>query len=218
MTQMKHEQLVKQLQDDDNDDNNNHHQPQDVKSLKPNPLRNLHTIDDENARRMLQATLESVSYDQRRREMSEPVLNRPKKRFIFKSFMTPKQQPQPSPPDLEVVKRQMRGENEDLKTRVASLEMDQLEIQSLRHKVRQLEWALDVVRDDADRVRDDALTLLSQVNEQKAKEEEAEDERVRELRHLHMDMDMDMDAAFHHQYHEQDDRVDDISRTPALQH
>lgn len=55
------------------------------------------------------------------------------------------------------------AENEQLKQRISILEMTQVEKQSLENKVADLEWALDVLRDDADRAREDALTALSHV-------------------------------------------------------
>lgn len=50
---------------------------------------------------------------------------------------------------------------EFLKQRVATLEMAAVEADALRNQVASLEWALDAVRADADRVRDDALVALS---------------------------------------------------------
>lgn len=59
----------------------------------------------------------------------------------------------------ENVARQM----DVLKNRVATLEMAAVEADALRAQVAALEWALDAVRADADRVRDDALAVLSDV-------------------------------------------------------
>lgn len=59
---------------------------------------------------------------------------------------------------------QVRQENSKLKARLAKLEMDRVELSSLRDKVAELEWALDVVRDDADRVREDALAVLNGIH------------------------------------------------------
>lgn len=52
------------------------------------------------------------------------------------------------------------AENRWLKERLTHLQMAEMEVSSLREKVSELEWALDVVRDDADRVRDDALDVV----------------------------------------------------------
>lgn len=56
----------------------------------------------------------------------------------------------------------MRKENAWLKQRMQVLEMSALECDALRDRVAELEWALDVVREDSDRVRDEALDLLLQ--------------------------------------------------------
>lgn len=48
-----------------------------------------------------------------------------------------------------------------LKDRIAELEMTALEASVLRQQVASLEWALDAVRADADRVRDDALAIIA---------------------------------------------------------
>lgn len=56
----------------------------------------------------------------------------------------------------------VRLENEHLKRRLSQLEMAQVERNCLQTKINDLEWALDVLRDDADRIRDDALSLLHQ--------------------------------------------------------
>lgn len=47
-----------------------------------------------------------------------------------------------------------------LRERVSALEMTEMENGSLRDRIRELEWALDVVREDADRVREEALQVL----------------------------------------------------------
>lgn len=52
------------------------------------------------------------------------------------------------------------AENTRLRARLSALEMGGMELAALRERVADLEWALDVVREDADRVRDDALALL----------------------------------------------------------
>lgn len=46
--------------------------------------------------------------------------------------------------------------------RLSHLEMAEMEVTALRHRVSDLEWALDAVRGDADRVRDDALAVLAE--------------------------------------------------------
>lgn len=51
-------------------------------------------------------------------------------------------------------------ENVQLRKRLSQLEMAEVERNSLQSKVSELEWALDVLRDDADRIRDDALALI----------------------------------------------------------
>lgn len=55
---------------------------------------------------------------------------------------------------------------EFLKQRVATLEMAAVEADALRNQVASLEWALDAVRADADRVRDDALAALSGLHDE----------------------------------------------------
>lgn len=53
-------------------------------------------------------------------------------------------------------------ENIALRKRLSQLEMAEVERNCLQSKVSELEWALDVLRDDADRIRDDALALIEE--------------------------------------------------------
>lgn len=55
-----------------------------------------------------------------------------------------------------------------LREHVADLQMASIEADVLRLRVGELEWALDTVREDADRVRDDALSVLSRLEEERA--------------------------------------------------
>lgn len=64
----------------------------------------------------------------------------------------------------------VRAENTRLRARVSALHMVEVEARTLRDKVSSLEWALDAVRADADRVRDDALALCAHLDDYPAPE------------------------------------------------
>lgn len=56
-------------------------------------------------------------------------------------------------------------ENSQLRNKVSKLVMDDVEMTTLRSRVAELEWALDIVRDDASRIRDEAISVLEEHNQ-----------------------------------------------------
>lgn len=58
------------------------------------------------------------------------------------------------------LRRLLSREKTRLRERVSSLEMANIENDVLRARLAELEWALDVVREHADSVRDDALAVV----------------------------------------------------------
>lgn len=52
-----------------------------------------------------------------------------------------------------------------LTEQVRILTMAHVEAEVLRKKVADLEWALDILREDADRVRDDALAMVAEAQQ-----------------------------------------------------
>lgn len=53
------------------------------------------------------------------------------------------------------------AQNSQLKQTISQLVMDDVEVTTLRKRVTDLEWALDVVADDANRIRDEAFEALA---------------------------------------------------------
>lgn len=82
-----------------------------------------------------------------------------RRRFFFASHKTA-QPARQSYSQLRVRSDLLAAENDGLKKRLSQLEMARVERDCLHSRVTELEWALDVLRDDADRVRDDALALV----------------------------------------------------------
>lgn len=121
------------------------------------PLSKLHTI-DEASQPVLNAILQSVQQRREAERLARPS-PAPKRNNKLIQFMTGKKKA-----GREERKKDER-QNENLRLRLHKLEMDKAELNDLKVKVEQLEWALDAVRDDADKVRDDALAVLSQYDD-----------------------------------------------------